>query len=129
MQDSLTAPAVTCYGIRNCDTMKKALAWLDEHGVSYHFHDYKKSGIDSGRLHAWSKAIGWKTLINTRGTTWRKLTPEQQAIDTQSAAVQLMQANPSLIRRPVLETAGGQLLVGFDPALYASLVTPAGASE
>ena len=68
----------TIYGIKNCDTMKKAFAWLDEHGVAYTFHDYKKSGIDSARLHAWSKAIGWKTLINTRGTTWRKLTPEQQ---------------------------------------------------
>ena len=119
----------TIYGIKNCDTMKKAFAWLDQHGVAYTFHDYKKSGIDSARLHAWSKAIGWKTLINTRGTTWRKLTPEQQAIDTQSAAVQLMQEHPSLIRRPVLETAGGQLLAGFDPALYASLVTPAGATE
>jgi Spx/MgsR family transcriptional regulator len=97
--------------------------------VAYSFHDYKKSGIDSARLHAWSKAIGWKTLINTRGTTWRKLTPEQQAFDTQSAAVQLMQEHPSLIRRPVLETASGQLLVGFDPALYASLATPAGATE
>ena len=121
--------SVDVYGIKNCNTMKKAFAWLDEHGVAYSFHDYKKSGIDSARLHAWSKAIGWKTLINTRGTTWRKLTPEQQAFDTQSAAVQLMQEHPSLIRRPVLETASGQLLVGFDPALYASLATPAGATE
>ena len=107
----------------------RLFAWLDEHGVAYTFHDYKKSGIDSARLHAWSKAIGWKTLINTRGTTWRKLTPEQQAIDTQSAAVQLMQEFPSLIRRPVLETAGGQLLVGFDPTLYASFHASTGASE
>ena len=119
----------TIYGIKNCDTMKKAFAWLDAHAVTYTFHDYKKSGIDSARLHAWSKAIGWKSLINTRGTTWRKLPVERQAIDTQSAAVQLMQEHPSLIRRPVLETASGQLLVGFDPALYASLATPAGATE
>ena len=118
--------AVICYGIKNCDTMKKALAWLDAHGVAYHFHDYKKAGIDSGRLHAWCGAIGWKTLINTRGTTWRKLPPERQEISTQSAAVQLMKEFPSLIRRPVLETTHGQLLVGFDPDLYASLVTPAG---
>ncbi len=124
-----TPPAVTCYGIKNCDTMKKAFAWLDEHGVAYRFHDYKKSGIDSATLHAWSKAVGWKTLINTRGTTWRKLPPERQAIDTQSAAVQLMQEFPSLIRRPVLETAGGQLLVGFDPTLYASFHASTGASE
>jgi len=120
---------VICYGIRNCDTMKKALAWLDEHGVAYHFHDYKKSGIDSGRLHAWCSAIGWKTLVNSRGTTWRKLPPERQDISTQSAAVKLMQEFPSLIRRPVLETDSGQLLVGFDADLYASLATAAGACE
>lgn len=128
MPDTQSKIAVI-YGIKNCDTMKKAFAWLDEHGVAYQFHDYKKSGIDSARLHAWSKAIGWKTLVNTRGTTWRKLSPEEQAIDTQSAAVQLMQAHTSLIRRPVLETANGQLLVGFDPKLYASLVPTAGAPE
>ena len=111
----------TIYGIKNCDTMKKAFAWLDEHGVAYSFHDYKKSGIDSARLHAWSKAIGWKTLINTRGTTWRKLTPEQQAIADTAAAIALMQAQPSLIRRPVVEFAGGELVVGLDPAAFERL--------
>jgi arsenate reductase (glutaredoxin) len=116
----------TIYGIKNCDTMKKALQWLDGRGVSYTFHDYKKQGIDSARLHAWSKAVGWKTLINTKGTTWRKLPPERQEFDTQSAAVQLMQEFPSLIRRPVLETATGQLLVGFDANLYASFYPQAG---
>ena len=119
----------TIYGIKNCDTMKKAFAWLDQQGVAYSFHDYKKSGIDAARLHAWSEAVGWKTLVNTRGTTWRKLPPERQAIDTPDAAVQLMQEFPSLIRRPVLETTRGQLLVGFDPALYASLHAPAGTPE
>jgi len=119
----------TIYGIKNCDTMKKAFAWLDEHGVAYTFHDYNKSGIDSARLHAWSKAIGWKSLINTRGTTWRKLPAERQAIDTQSAAVQLMQEFPSLIRRPVIETDSGQLLVGLDTALYTSFLSPAGTTE
>lgn len=119
----------TIYGIKNCDTMKKAFAWLDQHGVAYTFHDYKKSGIDSARLHAWSKAIGWKTLINTRGTTWRKLPPERQEFSTQSAAVYLMVEFPSLIRRPVVETDSGQLLVGFDPTLYASVPFSAGKSE
>ncbi len=131
MHDALSQPphVAILYGIKNCDTMKKAFAWLDQHGVAYRFHDYKHSGIDSGRLHAWSAAIGWKTLLNTRGTTWRKLPPERQEISTQSAAVKLMQEFPSLIRRPVLETASGQLLVGFDADLYASLATAAGASE
>ena len=131
MQDASadTPHAVTCYGIKNCDTMKKAFAWLDQQGVAYSFHDYKKSGIDAARLHAWSEAVGWKTLVNTRGTTWRKLPPERQAIDTAAAAVQLMQEFPSLIRRPVLETTRGQLLVGFDPALYASLHAPAATPE
>lgn len=115
---------VTIYGVKNCDTMKKAFAWLDEHGVAYTFHDYKKAGISSGKLHEWSKACGWRSLVNTRGTTWRKLTPEQQDIQTQSAAVQLMVDNPSLIRRPVIETAGGQLLVGFDLSNYASFLKP-----
>ncbi|PLX76077.1 MAG: ArsC family reductase [Azoarcus sp.] len=110
------------YGIRNCDTMKKSIAWLTERGAAYRFHDYRKDGITSGKLHDWSKALGWKTLINTRGTTWRKLSPEQQAIDTQSAAVQLMLENPSLIKRPVVETASGHLLVGFDPQLFASFI-------
>ncbi|WP_079432943.1 ArsC family reductase [Zoogloea sp. LCSB751] len=119
----------TIYGIKNCDTMKKAFAWLDEHGVAYTFHDYKKAGIDSGKLHAWSKAIGWKSLVNTRGTTWRKLSPEQQAIETQSAAVQLMQEFPSVIRRPVIETDSGQLLVGLDTALYTSFLTATGTPE
>ena len=112
----------TIYGIRNCDTMKKAFAWLDEHGIAYAFHDYKKSGIESARLHAWCKVLGWKTLVNTQGTTWRKLTPEEQDITTQSKAVQLMQTYPSLIKRPVVETAGGHLLVGFEPATWASFV-------
>lgn len=110
------------YGIKNCETMKKAFAWCDEHGAAYEFHDYKKLGVDRSRLVAWCKAVGWKTLVNTKGTTWRKLTPEQQAVSTQGEAVALMMENPSLIKRPVVETSGGQLLVGFDPNLFASFV-------
>jgi len=112
------------YGIRNCDTMKKSFAWLTEHGAAYRFHDYRKDGISAAKLHDWSTVLGWKTLINTRGTTWRKLSPEQQTVDTQRAAVQLMLENPSLIKRPVVETASGHLLVGFDPQRFASLIKP-----
>ena len=112
---------VSIYGIKNCDTMKKAFAWCDEHGVDYEFHDYKKLGVDRNRLVQWCKVLGWKTLLNTRGTTWRKLTPAQQDITTQSAAVALMIEYPSVIKRPVVE-AGDQLLVGFDPALFSSFV-------
>ena len=112
---------VTLYGIRNCDTMKKAFAWCEERGVAYDFHDYKKSGVDRARLVAWCKAVGWKTLLNTRGTTWRKLDPQQQQIDTQGEAVDLMVEYPSLIKRPVVE-ANGQLLIGFDPQLFSSWV-------
>ena len=114
----------TLYGIRNCDTMKRAFAWLAEHGVDYSFHDYKKSGISSTKLHEWCKVLGWRTLVNTRGTTWRKLAPEQQDIQTQSAAVQLMIEHPSLICRPVVETDSGHLLVGFAPATFASFLRP-----
>jgi len=110
------------YGIKNCDTMKKAFAWCDEHSVAYEFHDYKKQGVPRGRLVAWCQALGWKTLVNTRGPTFRKLAPERQQITTQSAAVALMMEYSSVIKRPVVETAGGQLLVGFDAALFASFL-------
>jgi arsenate reductase len=109
------------YGIKNCDTMKKALSWLVAHGVAHEFHDYKKEGVDRSRLVEWCKIVGWKTLVNTKGTTWKKLTPEQQAITAQGQAVALMMENPSLIRRPVVEI-NGQLLVGFDPTMFESFV-------
>jgi len=111
---------VRIYGIKNCDTMKKAFAWCTEHGVAYEFHDYKKQGVPRERLEAWCQVVGWKTLLNTKGPTFRKLPPERQEIATQSDAVALMVEYASAIKRPVLETDGGQLLVGFDPALYAS---------
>jgi len=112
---------ITVYGIRNCQTMKKALSWLEDRGVEYVFHDYKKSGVDKSRLQRWVKHVGWKTLLNTQGTTWRRLTAEQQADMTQGKAVALMVQYPSLIKRPVVET-GQQLLVGFDPQIFASFV-------
>lgn len=111
--------SITIYGIKNCDTMKKARAWLDAHGVDYSFHDYKTAGIDKDRLARWSKAVGWETLLNRAGTTFRKLPDADKANLTEKKAMVLMLAQPSMIKRPVLE-AGGKLLVGFKPDNYAA---------
>lgn len=106
----------TIYGIKNCNTMKKAFDFLAAHGVEYVFHDYKKTAPDPARLRQQAESVGsLRALINTRGPTWRKLPPEEQArADTDDGALALMQAHPSLIRRPILETAHGQTLIGFD---------------
>ena len=112
---------ITIYGIKNCDTMKKAFTWLDGRKLAYTFHDYKKQGVDRVHLTEWCKKAGWKALVNTRGTTWRKLTAEQQAVSTQAGAIALMVKNPSLIKRPVVE-AGEQLLIGLDVAEYAKVL-------
>ena len=111
----------TLYGIKNCDTMKKARAWLDEHGVGYEFHDYKTQGIDRPKLNAWVKAVGWETLLNRAGTTFRKLPEEDREDLDEPKAIELMLAQPSLIKRPVLETGKGTApLVGFKPEVYAN---------
>ena len=99
--------------------MKKAFVWLNDHGVRYDFHDYKSNGINAARLEGWSNKVGWEILLNTRGTTWRKLSPARQANVDKAKAITLMKENPSLIKRPVLDT-GKALLVGFDPAQYAA---------
>ena len=113
------AKSVTIYGIKNCDTMKKARAWLDGHGVKYAFHDYKVAGIDRAHLEKWVKKAGWETVLNRAGTTFRKL-PEADRSDLDAdKAIALMIANPSAIKRPVLELSGGKVLVGFRPELYA----------
>jgi arsenate reductase (glutaredoxin) len=111
---------ITIYGIKNCDTMKKARAWLDSHGVAYAFHDYKTAGIERGRLEQWCKTVGWEALLNRAGTTFRKL-PDQdkQALDA-AKAMALMLAEPSMIKRPVLDLGGGKLLVGFKPEIYSA---------
>ena len=110
--------AITLYGIKACDTMKKARTWLDSHGVRYEFHDYKASGIDAASLARWSKQVGWETLLNRNGTTFRKL-PEAQKTDlNERKALELMRAQPSMIKRPVLETSA-RILVGFKPEIYA----------
>jgi len=112
--------AATLYGIRNCDTVKKARAWLDQRGIGYRFHDYKVAGIDTARLDRWCDEVGWEALLNRAGTTFRKLPPsEKEAID-ERRAVALMLAQPSVIKRPVVEL-NGKLVVGFKPELYASL--------
>lgn len=103
----------TIFGIKNCDTMKKAFAWLEANGIACDFHDYKKSGIDAATLERWEKTLGWETLLNRRGTTWRKLDEATQASVDRASALRLMQAQPSLIKRPVLEQ-GKTLLCGFD---------------
>jgi arsenate reductase len=111
----------TIYGIKACDTMKKARDWLDGHGVAYGFHDYKTVGIDRARLEGWSRAVGWETLLNRAGTTFRKLPDaDKQGLD-EAKAVALMLAQPSMIKRPVLDL-GDRLLVGFKPDQYQQAV-------
>jgi arsenate reductase len=115
--------SVTIYGIPNCDTMKKARAWLAEHGVDAVFHDYKKDGIDKARLERWCKEAGWETVLNRAGTTFRKLPDaDKQGLD-QKKAIALMLAQPSLIKRPVLEIGGKALLIGFKPDVYAAALS------
>ncbi len=111
---------ITIYGIKNCDTMKKARAWLDKHGVAYAFHDYKTAGIDRARLEGWARTVGWEVLLNRAGTTFRKR-PEsdKQGLDA-AKAMTLMLAEPSMITRPVLDLGGGRLLVGFKPEIYSA---------
>jgi arsenate reductase (glutaredoxin) len=111
------AKAVTIYGIKNCDTMKKARAWLDLHGVAYTFHDYKAAGIQRDRLESWAREVGWETLLNRAGTTFRALPDKDKDGLTEKKAVALMVAQPSMIKRPVLDV-GGKLLVGFKPEHY-----------
>lgn len=113
------ADTVTVYGIPNCDTLKKSRKWLEAHGVSHEFHDYKKKGIDKATLAHWCKELGWEVLLNKRGTTWRKLDDADKQDLTEARAIALMMDNTSLIKRPVI-VSGDQLLVGFDEARYQS---------
>jgi arsenate reductase len=109
--------AITLYGIKNCDTMKKARTWLDSRGVRYEFHDYKTAGIASTVVARWCAEVGWETLLNRNGTTFRKLPEPQKSGLNERKAIGLMVAQPSMIKRPVLEF-GRRLLVGFQPAIY-----------
>lgn len=115
---------ITIYGISNCDTMKKARAWLDARGVAYKFHDYRQAGVDRARLARWVKQAGWEVLLNRAGTTFRAL-PEAQKQNLDAArAMALMLDHPAMIKRPVLEL-GGRLLVGFKPQIYDEAVSSA----
>ena len=116
--------AITLYGIKNCDTMKKARAFLDKRGVAYAFHDYKVAGIEKTKLEGWARQVGWETLLNRAGTTFRKLPDKDKEGLTEKKAIALMLAQPSIIKRPVLEFGPGKLLVGFKPELYAEDLAP-----
>ncbi len=109
--------AHTLYGIPNCDTVKKARAWLDERSVAYAFHDYKKAGIDAATIESWADVAGWEPLLNRAGTTFKKLPDADRADIDREKAVALMLANPSMIKRPVV-AGEGLLLVGFKPDIW-----------
>lgn len=108
---------VTIYGIKNCNTMKRAFAWLDEHNIEYQFHDYKKHGISAEKLQQWHEQVGWEKLINKRGTTWKRLPEEDRSDVDQDKAFALMMEKTSMIKRPVIETENS-ILLGFDEAEY-----------
>ncbi|GEO13302.1 ArsC family reductase [Microvirga aerophila] len=114
-------PAVTLYGIKNCDTMKKARAWLDSKGAAYTFHDYKAEGIDRARLESWAGIVGWETLLNRAGTTFRNLPEADKTGLDESKAIALMLDQPSMIKRPVLDL-DGQIIVGFKAEQYEASV-------
>ncbi|MEQ1889823.1 MAG: ArsC family reductase [Alphaproteobacteria bacterium] len=111
--------AITIYGIKNCNTMKNARSWLDSHKIAYAFHDYKSAGADRALLEKWAKQAGWEVLLNRAGTTFRGLPDADKTALTENKALALMSAQPSMIKRPVL-VAGGKILVGFKPELYAA---------
>ena len=115
---------ITLYGIKNCDTMKKARTWLDSQGIAYRFHDYKAEGVTAENLQRWSAECGWDTVLNRAGTTFRALDEAQKADLDQAKAVALMLAQPSMIKRPVLET-DGRIIIGFKPERYAEFFAQA----
>jgi arsenate reductase len=116
---------ITIYGIKNCDTMKKARDWLDAHKVDYAFHDYKTAGIDQKTLEGWAKKTGWEVLLNRAGTTFKKLPDDKKTDLNEAKAIALMVEQPSMIKRPVLDL-GGELLVGFKPENYAEVLPAKG---
>ena len=105
------------YGIKNCGTVKRALNWLDDQGIDYHFHDYKKEGVDEKQLRAWVRELGWEALLNRRGTTWRRLSDAQKESIDEHNAISIMLDNPSIIKRPLL-ISGKKKMLGFDEQEY-----------
>lgn len=123
MSDSPATPSLRLYGIKNCDTIKKARRWLEEQGIAYQFHDYRVDGLSDDLLQGFIHKLGWEPLLNTRGTTWRKLPPAQREaiIDAQTAKV-LMLEQPAIIKRPLLEAANGAMLLGFSIETYQNFI-------
>jgi arsenate reductase (glutaredoxin) len=112
--------SIVLHGIPNCDTVKKTRTWFDGHGIAYDFHDYKKAGVDGPMLKGWAAEVGWETLLNRAGTTFRKLPDAEKSDIDEAKAIALMVAQPSLIKRPIV-TGAGSLLVGFKPERYAEV--------
>lgn len=119
----MTSKTITVYGIPNCDTVKKARAWLTAQGLNYEFHDFKKQGVPEVQLDTWLKRLGWEKLVNRKGNTWRGLDAATQAsvVDTGSA-IAVIKANSSVIQRPVVQWPSGQVTVGFDATAWGDLV-------
>lgn len=119
----LTYTKMIVYGIPNCNTVKKARTWLADNGIEYEFHDFKKQGITTAKLNEWCEVFGWEKVLNKKGTTWKKISPEQQSqITGQAAAVALLAENTSAIKRPVVEKDGKAILISFDEELYSSVL-------
>ena len=111
---------MTIYGIKNCNTVKSALDWLKKKNIEFEFHDYKTKGITDAKLKAWSKQVGWESLVNKRGTTWRQLDEAiQKKVTSEGAAIELMKEKTSVIKRPLIEKDGKVVALGFDEAEYA----------
>ena len=117
----MTQLSIDLFGINNCDTVKKARAWLTEQGIDYTFHDFKKTGVNQQQLQHWAEQLGWETLVNKKGLTWRRLPEKDKADLDQAKAFRLMQANTSLIKRPVLQYSD-QVLVGFDALSWQNML-------
>lgn len=123
MNTDLSTPAVTVFGIPNCDTVKKARVWLQNQGLAYQFHDFKKDGVPPEALTRWMQAVGWEVLLNRKGTTWRKLDAAlQNSVINAASAAALMQAQASVIKRPVVQWPDGRITVGFAPERFANLL-------
>jgi arsenate reductase (glutaredoxin) len=118
-----TNESTTVFGIPNCDTVKKARTWLQEHGVDFHFHDFKKQGVPAAEMDQWLSAVGWEKLLNRKGTTWRQLDEATRAAVVDSASARaLMLSHASVIKRPVVQWTSGVVTVGFDPADWSARV-------
>jgi Spx/MgsR family transcriptional regulator len=124
MKDDAQKSLLKLYGIKNCDTIKKARRWLEEQGVAYQFHDYRADGLNEGQLRGFVEQLGWQPLLNTRGTTWRKLDEaERNACDNADAAIALMLAQPAIIKRPLLDDGRGHALLGFSADGYQQFIS------